>query len=468
MDTESLKATMESLAGMLIFSIAVIPLLVVFLASVFFLIPTVMLYTTRKGRRVRKLINSIPGPPALPIVGNTLDFWVSRERILHYRRENAVKYYPMYRLWFFDEPMVNPIDPEYIKAVLHSSKHIEKGFLYKLLHPWLGSGLLTSKGEKWFSHRKLLTPTFHFKILEEFVPMFAERSAALAERLYGDAVSGKAIDIVPVISQCTLDIICESAMGIKLDRKDEVQRRYIEAIYGFGEVFYYRAIKPWYNVDWMFNFTPLARKHKELIHILHSFTNKVIQDKKRDYQERKLVQLEKKQPEKKRVKAFLELLLEASMQENNLLTDEEIREEVDTFMFEGHDTTSMTICWTMFTLATHPEIQVPAGTTVNLAINGIHMNPSIYPEPEVFDPDRFLPEAVRERHPYAYIPFSAGPRNCIGQRFAMLEVKAVLSALIQRYKLKPFDEQKDVTFMHDLVLRPSGGIKIQLEPRVKA
>ncbi|KAG8226955.1 hypothetical protein J437_LFUL009506, partial [Ladona fulva] len=74
--------------------------------------------------------------------------------------------------------------------------------------PWLGEGLLTSGGEKWFYHRKMLTPAFHFKILEEFVPVFAENSAALAGRLSTEALTGKPFDIVPIVSQCTLDIIC--------------------------------------------------------------------------------------------------------------------------------------------------------------------------------------------------------------------------------------------------------------------
>ncbi|XP_071445151.1 uncharacterized protein [Hetaerina americana] len=506
--------------------VAMVPVMVI-------LKPLVYIYLTPRGRRAKKMIDSIPGPPHLPILGNLLDIWVSRERILEYRNENCRKYFPLYKLWYLGVYMVDPVGPEYIEAILRSSKHIEKAWVYDFLRPWLGNGLLTSKGEKWFAHRKFLTPAFHFKILEQFVPMFVERSADLADKLSDKAITGEAFDVVPVISQCTLEVICESAMGIKLDREKKEQRDYIAAIYRFGEVLYQRATTPWYTLDWVFGLTPLGREHKRILAVLHSFSENVIKSKKSEYINNKTARAKElngsmEKPSKKKLKAFLELLIELAVDEK-LLTDEEIREEVDTFMFEGHDTTSMAICYTIFMLANNPKIQeevwkevesssisgvassgvnveglgdlqllerciketlrlypsvpyiarllaedfemgeykIPAYTMINVAITGIHMNPLVYPDPKVFDPDRFLPEAVKARHPYAYIPFSAGPRNCIGQRYAMLEMKAVLSTLVKNYRIIAVDKPENFELMHDMVLRPSKGLRIRLEPREK-
>ncbi|KFM65250.1 Cytochrome P450 4c3, partial [Stegodyphus mimosarum] len=180
--------------------------------------------------------------------------------------------------------------------------------------------------------------------------------------------------------------------------------------------------------------------------------------------------------ETKKRKAFLDLLLDLHIKDN-ILSEQDIREEVDTFMFAGHDTTAMGISWALYNIGLRPDIQeaiheeldvifgnddqrpitvedvremkylecvlkesqrlypslpvigreleedvvidgytVPAGTTCMLATFMLHRNPEIFPNPEVFDPDRFLPENCVGRHPFAYVPFSAGPRNCIDGR----------------------------------------------------
>ncbi|KAJ9600527.1 hypothetical protein L9F63_026336, partial [Diploptera punctata] len=213
---------------------------------------------------------------------------------------------------------------------------------------------------------------------------------------------------------------------------------------------------------------------------------------------------------KRKKMAFLDLLLESSENGGNL-TDEEIREEVDTFMFEGHDTTSAAISWLLHTLSINEECQekiykelqsifgesdrtptmkdlnemkylervikemlrlcpsvplfgrilkkdvqidghtLPAGLLVGFLVILIHRNPEYFPDPEEFNPDNFLPERVAARHPYAYIPFSAGPRNCIGQKFAILEEKTILSNIIRNYKINATGTEPIIN--PDLILR---------------
>ena len=116
-------------------------------------------------------------------------------------------------------------------------------------------------------------------------------------------------------------------------------------------------------------------------------------------------------------------------------------------------------------VTTHSGYFLPKGTHVAVHIYDIHHNPDIYPDPEKFDPDRFLPENCQKRHPFAYIPFSAGQRNCIGQKFAILEMKVVLCAILRKFVLEPVHAPENVVLLADIVLRSKDDIRVKFVPR---
>lgn len=109
-------------------------------------------------------------------------------------------------------------------------------------------------------------------------------------------------------------------------------------------------------------------------------------------------------------------------------------------------------------------IKFPKDTIISIFIYGLHMDPEIYPDPEKFDPERFSIENQTKRSVYTHIPFSAGSRNCIGQRFALLELKCALTKILQNFELEMAAGYKEDLFMVG-VLKSSNGICMRLKSR---
>nr|ALX81392.1 cytochrome P450 [Liposcelis entomophila] len=468
----------------------------------------------------------IPGPRRIPYFGNAHLFFVPNEEFLPVLDKLVKQYEPIFRVDFLGYLTIFCMDATQLEIILNSRKHITKSDDYEVIKPWLGTGLLTATKKKWFDHRKWLTPAFHFGILEQYIDIINKNANTLVEQLMAFSKDDY-VSINPIITLCTLDIICETAMGTVVDAQRGGEKEYVKATLRMSQIFQIRQLTPYLHWDWIFKITSTGREHEKWLKVLHGFTKRVIQERKKAYKENQKLKNSEVEfsdvGEKKKI-SFLDLLIEMSEKENKM-TEEEIREEVDTFMFEGHDTTSAALCWTLFELGSNPDIQekayqelqeifgdsdrqptnsdlaemkylerviketlrlypsvpvisrrleeeikikdyvFPAGTYTPIFIYKIHRDPRFYPDPEKFDPDRFLPEKIQGRHPYSYIPFSAGPRNCIGQRFALMEEKVILSQVLRKFQITSLDKKEDIKMMAELILRPKDNLRIVFKPR---
>ena len=301
--------------------------------------------------------------------------------------------------------------------------------------------------------------------------------------------------------------------------------------------------------DWLFYRTEAGKKHRKSIEMLHAFTMQVINEKIKQRTENSGKQEEDEAGEdndfeekrknniylsnRKRL-AFMDLLIDAYLDQSGessghaRIDIEGIREEVDTFMFEGFDTTAAAVSWIIFMLGHHQECQqlvydeieqvlgssgdlnspidqkcltqfkyleacvkeglrlfpsvpmigrklqsdvnfgsfrVPRNTTTVVYLYGLHRDPHSFPDPENFLPQRFLGDQSHQRHPFAFIPFSGGSRNCIGQRFALIEIKIMLLYLIRNFHIQSTIPLDQVSICIELITRPKSKLGVRLTPR---
>ncbi|XP_069680183.1 cytochrome P450 4C1-like isoform X3 [Periplaneta americana] len=309
-------------------------------------------------KRIKNMMDKFPGPPSYPILGSALPYIFAKpEEYLDICVTLMTKYKPVMKFWLGPIPVVAISSPDYVETVLSNTKMIEKSVVYSLLHPWLGTGLLTSTGLKWHSRRKIITPSFHFKILENFIPIFAENCEVLVNKLKKN-IGGQIFDVYPYISACSLDIICESAMGTSVNAQQFEDSEYVTAVYRMKEIVMKRIAKPYLLSDFIFNLTKWGKLQKSSLKVIHGFTKKVIKERKEQRVNGNQYSCTDDDiyfGEKRRI-AFLDMLLEAA-EKGEKLSEKDIQEEVDTFMFEGHDTITAAINCCLFLLGLHPDVQ---------------------------------------------------------------------------------------------------------------
>ncbi|XP_075972680.1 cytochrome P450 4d2-like [Anticarsia gemmatalis] len=463
---------------------------------------------------------NVPGPFPLPFLGNAHLFVVKSSEFLNLLQKLSLKYGDAFRVHFFSSPYVILSHPKYIEPLVSSTEYITKGRSYSFLSCWLGRGLLTSTGQRWKTHRRFLTPAFHFNILQNFLPVFCKNQRVLTEKLRNMA-DRPSIDLLPHVALAALDNVTESIMGVCVDAQKHKESEYVKSIEALSAIVTMRMQIPIFGEDAIFNLLPYKTRQDKAVKFLHEQTNKVINARREELRKANITSLgENSDIGIKNKHAFLDLLLLAEI-DGKKFDAESIREEVDTFMFEGHDTTTSGVSYTLFCLSQHRDVQdkiyeelktifgddmnrdptyhelhqmkylelamkecmrlfppVPLierrmnkdcevgslklvkGTSVMINIYQTQRHPDLYDDPLEFRPERF---ATPLKNPFNFLAFSAGPRNCIGQKFAMMELKVMVSEIIKHFIILPSHIQPELSA--DLVLRSKNGVHVKLMPR---
>ncbi|XP_039886257.1 cytochrome P450 4B1-like [Simochromis diagramma] len=472
-----------------------------------------------KRREAQRNFQAFWGPPPHWLFGHVLEFkqdGTDMDKVVKWGQE----YSYVFPIWFGPFlSIINIQHPDYAKTILTSSEP-KDDFVYRFIEGWIGNGLLVSEGQKWFRHRRLLTPGFHYDVLKPYVKLMSESAETMLDKWESYASTNEPFELFKHMSLMTLDSIMKCAFSCYSNCQTEGgTNAYIKAVYDLSFLIDLRLRMFPYHSDLIFHLSPHGFRYRKARQVTLSHTEEVIRKRQEALKEEK----ELGQIQAKRYLDFLDILLFARDENQQGLSDEDMRAEVDTFMFEGHDTTASGLSFILYCLACNPEHQkicrkeimealhdketmewedlskipyttmcikealrlyppvpgisrkitktvtfcdgrtVPAGSVVGISVYGIHRNASVWENPNVFDPLRFLPENIAKRSPHAFVPFSAGPRNCIGQTFAMNEMKVVTALTLKRYQLIAEPTMKP-KIIPRLVLRSLNGIHIKIKP----
>ncbi|ELT98568.1 hypothetical protein CAPTEDRAFT_130691 [Capitella teleta] len=383
-------------------------------------------------------------------------------------------------------PTVAMVHPETAKEILKTAepKPTNLGAVYNFIFPWLGEGLLVAGGKRWARNRKLLTPAFHFDILKPYVAVNNLCTDVFLGKL--DEMNDRYFEVFNEISLLTFDVILKCAFSYDIDCQKQ-GHPYVKAVSELGAALPERVLNPLLYPYMFFILTPMGRKFRRNCNYVHRVADDIIRSRRKALKEN----LSKTGD---RYLDFLDILLTAKDPTGKGLTDKEIRQEVDTFMFEGHDTTASSISWALYSLASNPDCMqkcqeevdrvlqgrdddnilwndlselkylnlcikeslrmhttvpfiqrittkdcyvdgflIPKHTSISLPLYTILHHPDVWKKPMEFIPERFSSENTDKMGSHAFVPFSAGPRNCIGQNFAMHEMKVILARVIRRF-----------------------------------
>ncbi|XP_066148760.1 cytochrome P450 4C1-like isoform X2 [Euwallacea fornicatus] len=493
---------------------------------IYLLLSTVTVYCLGvlwKRRRLYRESMKLSGPLALPFIGSALHFMGNPYDIFGEITNMFAQYPPIFRVWFANRMFYAVSDAKYFELLLTSPHALKKENLYSMASPILGQGLFTALSvPHWRKHRKLIIPTFNQKILDGFVEVFVQQSEILVRVLEKSVGKGE-IDVLKIMSACTLDIITETAMGVQLNAQT-TDCKIAELLDRLLEIIMTRIFNIIYHSEFIFKHSQMGRDFYAFTKEIRSLAHKILH-KKRTIRAMKSPDELEYDPAFRKRQAFLDLLMDINEEGGLKFTDEELMDETMTIMTAGTDTSASTDCFVLTMMGLHQNIQnevlneilevvgptesinlthlpqlkllerviketlrlfpvggffvrtaeqdidlgictILKGCSIVFGVLNLHRNEKYYPDPYKFDPDRFLPEEIAKRPPGAFVPFSYGPRNCIGMKYAIMAMKTVLANVLRKYRVfTSYQSVEAIELKTNLVLRPRHGYKVSFELR---
>jgi cytochrome P450 len=368
---------------------------------------------------------------------------------------------------------------------------------------WNGNGLLLNEGESWARQRRMMQPAFHPHRLKTYADLIVRRAEQLVT-----AAGDDEFDVAADLNRLTLLTVAEALFGAEVS---DVADRFIQEVATLQRIAIRDFTLPFLLPLWV----PTAKNRRlaESIRFLDDLVLGVIARRRRSGEDRG---------------DLLSLMLSAVDEEGGggTMTDRQLRDESVNLILAGNETTATALSWAVYLLSEHPDVQdklraeidavlagrsptaddvehlpytaqvideamrlyppvyatsraaiepveiggypLPRGAQVNLVPYITHRDPRWFDDPESFRPERFAPDAPRPIPAFAYYPFGAGPRACIGKGFALMEAVLVLATVASRHEIRLGEGQGRVEMETQVSLHPKGGLRVRLVPRKAA
>jgi enediyne biosynthesis protein E7 len=430
-------------------------------------------------------------PPAHPPEPDIQFDIGSTEDSLERMRELFARYGDIYRVYAPGRKSYTYVihHPDDVKRVLVSNhRNYTKGVGLDRVKILLGNGIMTSEGEFWRRQRYMMQPMFHRRVITEFARVIDVANDALIARWEAQAARGERVNVTDDMSELTLDVVLRAVFGGDLAR--------LSAESG-GNPFAVVTKEPARNLQFAYKFRSLGKLVAAL--------------------------MRRRTTEAEEHLDFLAMLMSARDKETGApMSERELIDEVMTLVVAGHETTASALNWTWYLLALHPEVEarlhaeidasravsaaslaqmealpytqqvvsealrlyppgwllsrraldadvlagfeIPAGADVLFSPYLLHRHPRFWADPDAFRPERFAAENEAERPRFAYMPFAAGPRHCIGETFALYEMLMHLYKVARRYRLT-YLPTEPVELEAQINLRTKNPLYMRLERR---
>ena len=463
---------------------------------------------------------------------------------------------------FLGDNMIVVLDPEIIKDILmapvtKNNARFYKPYVKGPLTAIIGNGLVTLEGEEWMQHRRLIQPAFSLSFLKDALGECVPEKVAAFLQYWIDAGSDHEIDVSLHLSALTLDVIGEAGFSYNCNGLADMKSWAAEAVKMQEKVKGGESTSPQLSDPLITSMNALLTPdiRRLILYILGLgkldpiFNTKTIrvQSAMNNTIDNIIAMAKQKQQQQSNTgessgkvestKSLLALLLQNEQDSDStggdskkpaVLSDLELRDEIKTFLFAGHETTSTWCTWAMFALAKYPDVQeklyqdvmlhapkdiidnisldqvdsmeylavflqevlrlyppvgltlrnnryeekiagytIPKDTTLCVPVHLMHRHPKYWEDPELFSPERWMKCGGMDNRGFTFLPFGAGGHNCIGYRFATYEAKLIMAHMVRALRIEIAPSQRDVehTFTSSVTMKAKPGLKVVVKPR---